>query len=219
MSSSTCLPQAQFFRLLSRVPGQGPTPNLGPAAISGPRRHENEVARWQHLNSEIYSQNYHFGLVYDIIYTFLTPTPANSEANIYEWVCPSIRHTFWVLRISGQTTQGINIKLGWYIHYSTSQIWLTFGYALMSFCCVLVSDWWSSFRAFANKILITFGSKCYEPTFIMGLPGPDQLLVLLHWVCSISRPLIGRTVSVDLQTTCWRYWAQCGWVSLASCLV
>ena len=32
---------------------------------------ENGVSRWRRPNSDIYSQNYHFGLVYDVIYQFL----------------------------------------------------------------------------------------------------------------------------------------------------
>ena len=75
---------------------------------------------------------------------------------------PSVCHTFWFLCISGQTAQGTNIKLGGHVHYGTPQIWLTFGYAPVNFCCVIASDWWSSFRAFANK-----------GKLIMGLPRPD----------------------------------------------
>ena len=82
-----------------------------------------------------------------------------------------IRHTFWFLRLSGQTAEGIYIKPGGYIHYGTPEIWLTLGYAPMSFCCVLASDWWSSFHAFANKMLIRFDSN-FMNHLITGLPRP-----------------------------------------------
>ena len=49
----------------------GLAPNPGSAEISGSRGSKNGVARWSRLDSEIYSQNDHFGLVYDMIYQFL----------------------------------------------------------------------------------------------------------------------------------------------------
>ena len=83
-----------------------------------------------------------------------------------------VRHTFCFPRISGQTAEGINIKLGGYIHYSTPKIC----YAPKSFCCVVASDWWNSFHAFqmpfANKMLIRLGSN-FMSQLIMGLPRPD----------------------------------------------
>ena len=42
------------------------TSKLGPTLISGLHGPENWVAKWQRPNLEIYSQNDHFGLVYDI---------------------------------------------------------------------------------------------------------------------------------------------------------
>ena len=82
----------------------------------------------------------------------------------------SVCHTLCVPRISGQTAQGINIKLSGYIYYGTLQIWLTFGYAPLSFCCVMASGWWSSFRAFCPQNVDQIWLKFYEPTY----SGPPQ---------------------------------------------
>ena len=46
----------------------GPGPKSGPAGKSESRGPENGVSRWRRPNSDIYSQNHHFGLVYDMIY-------------------------------------------------------------------------------------------------------------------------------------------------------
>ena len=43
----------------------------GSAGKSESRGPENGVSRWRRPNSDIYSQNYHFGLVYEVIYQFL----------------------------------------------------------------------------------------------------------------------------------------------------
>ena len=45
----------------------GPGPKSGPAGKSESRGPENGVSRWRRPNSDIYSQNHHFGLVYDVI--------------------------------------------------------------------------------------------------------------------------------------------------------
>ena len=44
----------------------GPAPKSGSAGKSESRGPENRVSRWRRPNSDIYSQNYHFGLVYDV---------------------------------------------------------------------------------------------------------------------------------------------------------
>ena len=49
----------------------GPGQKSGSAGKSESCGPENGVSRWCRLNSDIYSQNYHFGLVYDPIYQFL----------------------------------------------------------------------------------------------------------------------------------------------------
>ena len=46
-------------------------PKSGSAGKSESRGPENGVSRWLRPNADIYSQNYHFGLVYDMIYQFL----------------------------------------------------------------------------------------------------------------------------------------------------
>ena len=43
---------------------------------------KNGVSRWRRPNSDIYSQNYHFGLVYDVIYQFL-----GMQAKNHKFVC------------------------------------------------------------------------------------------------------------------------------------
>ena len=54
---------------LTWIAGLGPKSRL--ARTSESRGPENGVSRWRRPNSDIYSQNYHFGLVYDVIYQFL----------------------------------------------------------------------------------------------------------------------------------------------------
>ena len=46
----------------------GPGPKLGLARKLEWRGPENRLSTWRRPNSDIYSQNYHFGLVYDMIY-------------------------------------------------------------------------------------------------------------------------------------------------------
>ena len=58
----------------------GPGPKSGSAGKSESRGPENGVSRWRRPNSDIYSQNYHFGLVYDMIYQFL-----GMEAKTYKF--------------------------------------------------------------------------------------------------------------------------------------
>ena len=59
----------------------GPGPKLGSARKLERRGPENRVSRWRQPNLDIYSQNYHFGLVYDMIYQFL-----GMEANNYKFM-------------------------------------------------------------------------------------------------------------------------------------
>ena len=48
----------------------GPSLKSGSARKSESRGPKNGVSRWRRPNSDIYSQNDHFGLVYDMIYQF-----------------------------------------------------------------------------------------------------------------------------------------------------
>ena len=77
-----------------------PRPKLGSAEISESGGPENSISRWRRPNSDIYSQNDHFGLVYDIIYQFpgrrsshvtRSSSPAACTlANFREWSIVSI---------------------------------------------------------------------------------------------------------------------------------
>ena len=49
----------------------GPGPKSEPVGKSESRGPENWVSRWRRPNSDIYSQNRHFGLVYDMIWVIL----------------------------------------------------------------------------------------------------------------------------------------------------
>ena len=49
----------------------GPGPKSGSAGKSESRGPENGVSRWRRPNSDLYSQNHHFGLVYDWYFNFL----------------------------------------------------------------------------------------------------------------------------------------------------
>ena len=52
---------------------------------------ENGVSRWRGPNSDIHSQNYHFGLVYDMIYQFLGMEAKNYKFGMFCQQChPSV---------------------------------------------------------------------------------------------------------------------------------
>ena len=65
----------------------GPGPKSGPARKSESRGPENGVSRWRRPNSEIYSQNHHFGLVYDMIYQFLGMETKNYKFGMFCQQC------------------------------------------------------------------------------------------------------------------------------------
>ena len=69
----------------------GPGPKSGPARKSESRGPENGVSRWRRPHSEIYSQNHHFGLVYDMIYQFLGMETKNYKVGMFCQQChPSV---------------------------------------------------------------------------------------------------------------------------------
>ena len=69
----------------------GPGPKSGPARKSESRGPENGVSRWRRPNSEIYLQNHHFGLVYDMIYQFLGMETKNYKFGMFCQQChPSV---------------------------------------------------------------------------------------------------------------------------------
>ena len=63
----------------------------GSARIWESRGPENGVSRWLRPNSDIYSQNDHFGLVYDMIYQFL----GEPGRQIY-WA-KLLKYFFWIV--------------------------------------------------------------------------------------------------------------------------
>ena len=69
----------------------GPGPKSGPARKSESRGPENGVSRWRRPNSDIYSQNHHFDLVYDMIYQFLGMEAKNYKFGMFCQQChPSV---------------------------------------------------------------------------------------------------------------------------------
>ena len=69
----------------------GPGPKSEPAGKSESRGPENWVSRWRRPNSDIYSQNHHFGLVYDMIYQFLGMEAKNCKFGMFCQQChPSV---------------------------------------------------------------------------------------------------------------------------------
>ena len=69
----------------------GPGPKSGPARKSESRGPENGVSRWRRPNSDIYSQNHHFDLVYDMIYQFLGMEAKNCKFGMFCQQChPSV---------------------------------------------------------------------------------------------------------------------------------
>ena len=68
----------------------GPGPKSGPVGKSS-RGPENGVSRWRRPKSDIYSQNHHFGLVYDMIYQFLGMDAKNYKFGMFCQQChPSV---------------------------------------------------------------------------------------------------------------------------------
>ena len=69
----------------------GPGPKSGSDGKSESRGPENGVSRWRRSNSDIYSQNHHFGLVYDMIYQFLGMEAKNYKFGMFCQQChPSV---------------------------------------------------------------------------------------------------------------------------------
>ena len=69
----------------------GPGPKSGLAGKSESRGPENGVSRWRRPKSNIYSQNHHFGLVYDMIYQFLGMEAKNYKFGMFCQQChPSV---------------------------------------------------------------------------------------------------------------------------------
>ena len=68
-----------------------PGPKSGSAGKSESRGPENRVPRWRRPNSDICLQNYHFGLVYDVIYQFLGMEAKNYKFGMFCQQChPSV---------------------------------------------------------------------------------------------------------------------------------
>ena len=65
----------------------GPGPKSGPARKSESRGPENGVSRWRRPNSDIYSQNHHFGLVCGMIYQFLGMEAKNYKFGMFCQQC------------------------------------------------------------------------------------------------------------------------------------
>ena len=61
----------------------GPGPKSEPAGKSESRGPENGVSRWRRPNSDIYSQNHHFGIVYVMIYQFLGMEAKNYKFGMF----------------------------------------------------------------------------------------------------------------------------------------
>ena len=69
----------------------GPGPKSGSAEKSESSGPENGVSRWRRPNTDIYSQSYHFGLVYDVIYQFLGMEAKNFKFGMFWQQChPSV---------------------------------------------------------------------------------------------------------------------------------
>ena len=66
-------------------------PKSGSAGKSGSRGTENGFSRWRRPNSDIYSQNYHIGLVYDMKYKSLGMEAKNYKFGMFCQQChPSV---------------------------------------------------------------------------------------------------------------------------------
>ena len=73
----------------NQITGLGP--KSGPAGKSESRGPENGVSRWRRPKSDIYSQNHHFGLVYDMIYQFFGMDANNYKFDMFCQQChPSV---------------------------------------------------------------------------------------------------------------------------------
>ena len=106
---------------------------------------------------------------------------------------------FWLADIRPQGFCG-------YIHYGSSQAWLTFGHAPLIFGNpmlnshpFLTSESWRSFHAFADKWLIGLSSNL-AGKLIKGLPRLNQLLVTLCWIPAISWLLIADKLLIRLSS-------------------
>ena len=114
----------------------------------------------------------------------------------FPYSCVGIIVLLCFLHISGQTTQGINLKLGGYIHiYCTHQAWLTFGYASLNFHHFPASDWSSSFCAFGH--LQTNSWSDWAHTWWTNLLWVSPSLINF-WSCYTGFPPFSSLWLVDL---------------------
>ena len=65
----------------------GPAPKSGSAGKSESHGPDNGVSRWRRPNSDINSQNYHFGLVCDVIKQFLGTEAKNYKFGMFCQQC------------------------------------------------------------------------------------------------------------------------------------
>ena len=105
----------------------GPGPKSGPARKSESRGPENGVSKWRRPNSDIYSQNHHFGLVCGMIYQFL-----GMEAKNYKFgICfannailmPSIRGLRWCRYSTEKCLPDSHLPFVYVVILSISPIW------------------------------------------------------------------------------------------------
>ena len=95
--------------------------------------------------------------------------------------CPSIRSDICpsVCPSVGQTAQGFDLKLGWYIHHATPQIWFRL---LVTLCCIPAISWPSIYRAISAYFQTNHAGDRSQTTWIYSLwYSPDTIN---FWSCS-----------------------------------
>ena len=105
----------------------GPGLKSGSAGKSESHGPENGVSRWRQPNSDyesdIYSQNHHFGLVYDMIYQFLGMEAKNYKFGMLKPTMPSIRGLRWCRYSTENWLPGSHLPFVYVVIWSISPIW------------------------------------------------------------------------------------------------
>ena len=133
---------------------------------------------------------------------------------VWQWLClfvhPFLNLSVTLLMLScscRQTIDQIELKIGWWTHYDTSQAWLTFGHSPLNFCHFLSSDWSNNCCAFADRHFLSYQAQIW---WMNSLWDSAYLInfCLAVYSLPVSWPLIGLSISSHLQTNHWSYWAQ-----------
>ena len=115
---------------------------------------EIRVSRWRRPNSDNYSQDDNFGLVYDMIYWFLGMEAKNYKFSVFCQQChPCIRGPRWCQYSTEKCLQGLHLLFVYVVILSISPLWRT-GEA---------NPFGKTSKILFWIVMTTFGKSCHRP--------------------------------------------------------